>query len=257
MSLTKPGARRTDGRAAGSSPAGIDLYWLPLGAGGHSVRWNGRVYEMVMALLQRRTARALYHSALVVSLPPDTWVIEMTPVGIADHSDHRVLAEGPVGARWAGRSRLFRYEVHCWPGGVIADLAEAVASPVRLSSDEATCRQVLALIPSVPTPTWGRDELGTGEMWNSNSVTSWVLTRACIDALALSLPPGGRAPGWSAGVTVAHRQQAAISSSATESMSRPDRWSSEAIPNRSLDHRPRSGFFYRDARSEANRLTGR
>lgn len=29
-------------------PAGrgsIDLYWLPLGAGGHSVRWNGRLYE--------------------------------------------------------------------------------------------------------------------------------------------------------------------------------------------------------------------
>ena len=26
-------------------PAGIDLYWLPLGAGGHSVRLNGKVYE--------------------------------------------------------------------------------------------------------------------------------------------------------------------------------------------------------------------
>jgi hypothetical protein len=23
----------------------IDLYWLPLGASGHSVRWNGRVFE--------------------------------------------------------------------------------------------------------------------------------------------------------------------------------------------------------------------
>ena len=27
----------------------IDLYWLPLGAGGHSVRLNGRVFEAVAA----------------------------------------------------------------------------------------------------------------------------------------------------------------------------------------------------------------
>ena len=24
---------------------GVDLFWLPLGAGGHCVRFNGRVYE--------------------------------------------------------------------------------------------------------------------------------------------------------------------------------------------------------------------
>jgi hypothetical protein len=24
---------------------GVDLYWLPLGAGGHFVRLNGRIYE--------------------------------------------------------------------------------------------------------------------------------------------------------------------------------------------------------------------
>jgi hypothetical protein len=29
--------------------ARVDLLWLPLGAGGHSVRWNGRVYEMTPA----------------------------------------------------------------------------------------------------------------------------------------------------------------------------------------------------------------
>jgi hypothetical protein len=162
---------------------------------------------MVSSLLQRRAAHALYHSALVVSLPPATWVIEMTPVGITDHGDRGVVAEGPVGARWAGRSRLFRYEVHRWPGGVIADIAEAVDSPVRLSADEAACRRVLELVPSVPTPVWGRDELGAGEMWNSNSVTSWVLARACVDAAALRPPRGGGAPGWSAGVVVACQQQ--------------------------------------------------
>jgi hypothetical protein len=43
---------------------GVDLYWLPLGAGGHFVRLNGRVYEALAARLQRRPARDLYHSAL-------------------------------------------------------------------------------------------------------------------------------------------------------------------------------------------------
>ncbi len=34
------------------SVAGIDLYWLPLGAGGHSVRLNGRVFEAVVSRLE-------------------------------------------------------------------------------------------------------------------------------------------------------------------------------------------------------------
>jgi len=29
------------------SPFGVDLYWLPLGAGGHSVRFNGKASEAV------------------------------------------------------------------------------------------------------------------------------------------------------------------------------------------------------------------
>ena len=39
-----------------SSESFVDLYWLPLGAGGHSVRWNGRVFEAVVSRLQRRPA---------------------------------------------------------------------------------------------------------------------------------------------------------------------------------------------------------
>ncbi|HEX6229829.1 MAG TPA: hypothetical protein VFZ41_10265 [Solirubrobacterales bacterium] len=30
---------------AGRATAAVDLYWLPLGAGGHFVRLNGRIYE--------------------------------------------------------------------------------------------------------------------------------------------------------------------------------------------------------------------
>lgn len=39
-----------------TSGPGVDLYWLPLGAGGRSVRLNGRVYERVVAWLERREA---------------------------------------------------------------------------------------------------------------------------------------------------------------------------------------------------------
>jgi hypothetical protein len=185
---------------------GLDLYWLPLGAGGHSVRWNGRVYEAVCALLERRAATELYHSALRLTLARYSWMIEMTPVWMMDARDHGVVAEGAVGTRWAGRSRLFRYEVHCWRDGSIADIADAVASPTRLSSDEAICRRLLSVLPYVPTPVWGRDELDTGEMWNSNSVTSWALAASGLDADTVTPPDGGRAPGWSAGVVAGRRR---------------------------------------------------
>ena len=62
---------------------------------------------------------------------------------------------------------------------------------------------MIDLLPSVPTPVWGRDELGAGEMWNSNSVVSWVLCRAGIDLAPFVMPAGGRAPGWDAGIVVA------------------------------------------------------
>jgi hypothetical protein len=60
--------------------AAVDLYWLPLGAGGHFVRLNGRLYEALAARLERRPARDLYHSALQVELPEGTFVIEQAPV---------------------------------------------------------------------------------------------------------------------------------------------------------------------------------
>jgi hypothetical protein len=184
----------------------VDLYWLPLGAGGHFVRHNGRVYEAIVARLGRRAPCDLYHSALEVRVPEGRHVIEMTPVLPTGGADHGVVAEGAVGARAAGRLRLFRYEVRRWRDGVIPDVAEAVESPRRLSDDAGCARRVLELVPRVPTPVWGRDELRTGEMWNSNSLTSWLVVRAGLDAGAASPPVGGRAPGWDAGLVVARRQ---------------------------------------------------
>jgi hypothetical protein len=70
-------------------------------------------------------------------------------------------------------------------------------------------RRLLDLVPSVPTCVWGRDELGAGEMWTSNSVTSWLIARSGLPAEAVSLPRGGRAPGWHAGLVTARRRPAA------------------------------------------------
>jgi hypothetical protein len=187
--------------------AAVDLYWLPLGAGGHSVRWNGRIFEWVIARIERRDRCDLYHSALEVRVPEGRFVIEQAPAW-RDSSERGVVAEGAVGARAAGRVRLFRYEIRRWLDGVIPDLAEAVASPQRLSTNADQARRLLELVPQVPTPVWARDELGAGEMWNSNSTTSWLIARSGLDVDSVQLPPGGRAPGWRAGIVMARRQQA-------------------------------------------------
>lgn len=185
--------------------ASVDLFWIPLGAGGHVVRWNGRAYEAIRASIERRPRCALYHSALEVRVPGRRFTIEVTPIPDGRGSERGVVGEGAVGIRLAGHLRLFRYEIRRWPHGSIPDVGEAVGGPVRVATDLARTQRVLDLAPSVPTLVWGRDELGTGDMWNSNSVVSWLLERAGIDTEPLRPPDGGRAPGWDAGVVVARR----------------------------------------------------
>ena len=203
-----PRARQSVGEilraVTGELTSSVDLYWLPLGAGGHSVRLNGRLFEAVVALRQGRKRYDLYHSALVVRLPEGRFVIEQGPAGRRD-SERGVVAEGAVGARWAGRLRLFRYEVRCWRDGVIPDVAEAVDSPQRMSDDEQLARRLVELVPTVPRAVWGRDELRTGEMWNSNSVISWLLESIGLPTRSIAPPEHGRAPGWDAGLVIARR----------------------------------------------------
>jgi hypothetical protein len=196
--------------AAGGQGAAVDLYWLPLGAGGHFVRLNGRLFEAVAARAGRRSACDLYHSALAVRVAADRFVIEQAPVHDAHGEQRGVVAEGPVGARWAGRFQIFRYEIRRWRGGQIPDVDEAVESPRRLTDEEPNARRILDLVPQVPTPVWGRDELKTGDMWNSNSVTAWLIARSGMDTESLHPPTGGRAPGWEAGLVVARRQKAEV-----------------------------------------------
>jgi hypothetical protein len=184
----------------------IDLYWLPLGAGGHSVRLNGRVFEAVAARLEGRESCDLYHSALEVRVPEGRFVIEQAPVRDENGAERGVVAEGAVGSRWAGRLRIFRYEVRRWRDGAIPDIGEAVESPQRLTGDPLLGRRLLSLVPAVPRLVWGRDESEAGEMWNSNSVISWLIDRSGLDADSIYVPAGGRAPGWRAGLVVAGRQ---------------------------------------------------
>jgi len=183
----------------------LDLYWLPLGAGGHVVRWNGRLFEWLSARRERRAALDLYHAGLMLHHDDVTYAIEMGPVWNVPATDRGVVCEGPVGTRWLGRSRVFRYEVRCWAGGQIPDIAEAVDSPVRTTEDPTSVQNVLALLRQVPPLTWGRDELGTGEMWNSNSMVAWVLARSGHDMNSIKPPRHGRAPGWDAGLVLADR----------------------------------------------------
>ena len=189
-----------------SHDAAVNLYWLPLGAGGHSVAVNGRVYEAAAALLGHRPACDLYHSALEVRVPEGRFVIKQTPVPDNEGAKRGVVAGGAVGSRWAGHLRIFRYELRRWRDGVIPDIAEAVESPQLLTIDPRRARRVLELAPSVPTLVWGRDQLAAGEMWNSNSFISWLLERAGLDAGSTHPPLGGRAPGWHAGLVIARRQ---------------------------------------------------
>ncbi|MFC7363319.1 hypothetical protein [Nocardioides astragali] len=189
--------------------ASVDLYWLPLGAGDntHCVRSNGRIFEWVAAHCQHRDPRDLYHAALDVRTVRGRFIIEMAPVWSTDAPDRGVVGEGPVGLRCLERSRMFRYEVRCWRDGAIPDVAEAVGSPQRLSADPSQADQVVSLTPTFPTATWGRDELGTGDMWNSNSLVSWLLAMSGHDMDSLGPPAHGRAPGWEAGLVVAGRSR--------------------------------------------------
>jgi len=103
---------------------GIDLYWLPLGAGGWFVRLNGRIYERILARREHRRRFDLYHSALEVRVPEGRFVIENAwPIPDADGFARGVVVEGPVGASLLARLRVFRYEVRRWQDGRIPDVA--------------------------------------------------------------------------------------------------------------------------------------
>jgi hypothetical protein len=205
---SQEGSRVSSSVTSTLTPGAVDLYWIPLGAGAHVVRLSGKLYEAIKAFIGHRPRSALYHTALVVGGPDAGFIIESAPIRDQRGRERGVVAEGPVGTSWAGRFRLFRYEIRRWREGSILDANEAVSSPVRVANDMARAKLILDLVPFVPTPVWGRDELRTGDMWNSNSLISWLLLRAGVDTGQILPPSGGRAPGWDAGLVVARREMA-------------------------------------------------
>jgi hypothetical protein len=217
------------GPAANPQRSGINLYWLPLGAGGNFVRVNGRIYEAIEATLQRRPKYDIYHSGLEVVVPEGRYTIEQTPASA--HGEQRgVVGIGPIGAKWlAAHVPIFRYELRRWRDGVIPDVNEAVKSPLRVSDDLAQARRLLELAPEVPFLVWGRDELRVRDMWNSNSQISWLLARVGIDVDSIKPPPGGRAPGWHAGLVAAERNCGVASGELSRDRRREDSMARAAI----------------------------
>jgi hypothetical protein len=190
-----------------SQRPGIDLLWIPLGAGGSGVvRFNGRVYERIKSLRERRPPLDLFHTALRVGVPEGDFVVEtMWPSPRGEPDSRGVVMTGPVFARSLAGIRLLRYEVRRWRNGQLADGDQAVGGAQLVSSDREQARSLLGMVAAVPPLVWGRDERHTGEMWNSNSVISWLLTRVGLDIDRIRPPGQGRAPGWDAGVAIARQ----------------------------------------------------
>lgn len=187
----------------------ILLYWLPVGAGAPSrvSEITSRWWEQLVARIERRPPLRLVHSALEVYFDQNRYVIEMAPEwSDPDVPDRAAVVRGPVGMRFLGRSRYFRYEVRCWKNGELADRGWAVGEPVVVSEAEAVVKAVLQYVSQVPTLVWGLPVATTRDMWNSNSLVSWLLATAMPDAPLPSPPQGCRAPGWAAGLAVARRQ---------------------------------------------------
>ena len=189
------------------SQPGIYLYWIPLGAGGSGfVRLNGLIYEAVKALRERRRRLRLFHTAMEVRIAEGDFIVEtMWPSPDDATASRGVVLEGPVFAPWLSSTRVLRYEVRCWRDGALPDAEHAVGGPQRVSGDLVLARSLLDRVGSVPALIWGRDQPGSGDMWNSNSVISWLLATAGLPMNTISPPQGGRAPGWDAGVEMARR----------------------------------------------------
>ncbi len=183
----------------------VELSWIPLGAGQRIVKLSGKVFERISALLHHRPRCDIYHAALTITVPDGRYTIEMAEIPDTHGEQRGVVAEGPVGLKVLGRFRIFRYEIRRWRGGFIPDANEAVTT-VTISTDHDCAQQLLNILPTVPTPVWGRDELNAGDMWNSNSVIAWLLANGNIDMTRIAPPPHGRAPGWSSGLVVAERE---------------------------------------------------
>ncbi|QGU08762.1 hypothetical protein COCCU_14360 (plasmid) [Corynebacterium occultum] len=181
------------------------LWWLPVGAGGHFVIHTSHWWEAMAARREKRPSQPLYHAALEIFTGTTRYVIEMGPAWGQTVTGRGVVATGPVGMEFLGRWRLFRYEVRCWEDGVIPDRDFAVGEVLEIPLTAREAGDMIARTTTVPPLTWGRDEFGIGDMWNSNSLVAWLLHTGGVEAADFVPPSPGRAPGWQAGIIAAEQ----------------------------------------------------
>lgn len=185
----------------------MTLHWIPVGAGGHVVRHTSGWFERAAARREHRRPLRLVHAALTLVLGERTYAVEMAPAWGAGAGGAGVVATGPVGSRALGRSRLWRYEVRCTPDRPVPDVALQVGEGRVLTRDPRAVGALRAVVGDVPPLVWGRDQLGCGDMWNSNSLISWALAEVGLSDAAGPVPSGCGAPGWRAGLVLAQRRR--------------------------------------------------
>lgn len=183
------------------SGACLEVRWLRVGAGGRVVIRTSGWWERYRAWRERRAPRVLFHAVLDVFDGDSRSVIEMTPVWGRAPLSRGVVATGPVGARFLGRSRWFRYEVRS--RAVDSTHESREAARWRLPVSRTSAEAVLRIAKETPCFTWGRDVFRIGDLWTSNSVVSWLLQSAGVDASRVRPPDDGVAPGWESGIVAA------------------------------------------------------
>jgi hypothetical protein len=176
----------------------LELSWIPVGAGTTFQRLSLVLYEVIASRLARRPRATLVHAGLTGALQGRPFTIELMPAPAGPNGRGEV--SGPVGVRWAGRFRLFRYQVCVLDAAALPDQQWAIVPALRLAEGPETIRRVLSLTRQVPAHTWGRRAPGHREMWTSDSCVSWILARAAIDLSSVAPPERCVAPGWSAGL---------------------------------------------------------
>ena len=189
----------------------VDLYWIPLGAGagGALVRLSGRTYEAMVAAREAPGAVRSVPLRACSRVDGVTTTIEMAPVWV-QRGERGVVAEGP----WARGSSGTPASSATRCGAGAAARSPTPRPPAAVRNQWRTtappARRLLGLVAEFPVCTWGRDELYVGEMWNSNSLVSWLLARAGLWTSDLGPPRGGRAPGWDAGLRAASQPDAPV-----------------------------------------------
>ena len=144
-------------RPATTAISCVDLYWLPLGAGGHSVRLNGIAYEALRRAADGSAPRPLPLGAHRLGRRPP-WAIEMAPIPDRSGAARGVVAEGRSGAGCSGGCGSSATRCVAGPaadpgrrrGGGLARATNRRRSDSSACSSSSECRHLGAETRAVP-----------------------------------------------------------------------------------------------------------